>query len=81
MKYKGKQGNEHIFDGGYDKGELKLIERDNSDFLMFKSEKGDVLYIDEHLNVKHDPMDYIYYKDLQTAVNLMKILIKQLESE
>ena len=76
MKYKGKQGNKYIFDGGYDKGELKLIECYSSDFLKFKSDKGNVLYIDKHLNVKHDPMDYIYYKDLQTAVNLMEILIK-----
>jgi hypothetical protein len=77
VKYKGKQGNKYIFDGGYDKGELKLIECYSSDFLKFKSDKGKVLYIDKHLNVKHDPMDYIYYKDIQTAVNLMEILIKE----
>ena len=77
MKFKERIGNTFVFDGGYDLGELELVAVDSSDFLKYKSPKGDVVYIDPHLNIKHDPMDYLYYKDIQTAVNLMQILINE----
>lgn len=71
MKYKERRGNVFVFDGGSDSGELELVEHKYDDWLYFP--KGD-LYIREDLAIKHDSDDYCYYKDIQTAVNLMTIL-------
>lgn len=74
MKYKERRGNVFVFDGGYGSGELELIESDSTCFMLYIARGRDRVYIDENLNIKHDPIDYLYYEDIQTAVNLMTIL-------
>lgn len=70
MKFKEKRGNTFVFDGGYDLGELELLKLING-FFVFKG-----VYYNGDLEIcTFDSV--VPYKDIQTAVNLMQILINE----
>ena len=76
MKFKEKRGNTFVFDGGYDTDELEL------GYANYSSEMGAIykfkcVYISSSLHVNSDTESFLPYKDIQTAVNLMQILINE----
>lgn len=68
MKYKGKQGNSYLFE--CEGRECSLTHNTVDD--IFASNMG--VYIDRWLNTEYQ---YVYYKDIQTAVSMMQILIDE----
>lgn len=73
MKFKEKNSNVFVFDGGYADDELVLFEGKDDWFTLV----GTGLDIREDLSIRHESDGYAYYRDIQTAVNLMQILIKE----
>lgn len=70
MKFKEKRGNTVVFDGGYAGGELELLALNNG-FFLFNG-----IYLGSECNVcTFDEM--VKFSDIQTAVNLLQILIKE----
>jgi hypothetical protein len=67
MKYLRQENNRFIFEYGGDELELKQHE----DFGWF--EFSNVL-IDTDLDIAHKDFQYMHYKDIQTAVQMMTIL-------
>jgi hypothetical protein len=68
MKFKEKRGNVFVFDGGYTGEELELV-----------GSHGVYRYNTIHLNEKMHIWCFgiMSYQDIQTAVNLMQILINE----
>jgi hypothetical protein len=73
MKFKEKRGNVFVFDGGYAGGELELFELEDDWYRLADAD----LDIRKDFAIRHDAHDYAYQKDIQTAVNLMQILIEE----
>lgn len=74
MKFKEKRGNVFVFDGGYAGGELELIQRGcTGAFFWFGN-----LAVTKNLGISiAEDMINVPYRDIQTAVNLMQILIDE----
>lgn len=71
MKFKEQRGNVFVFDGGYAGGELRMVN--DGDWFIFKR-----LKVSKQLNIDlEDLMGVSSYKRIQTAVNLMQILIDE----
>lgn len=73
MKFKEQRGNVFVFDGGYAGGELELRTTLSGDAYVYET-SSDLLIIDKELNIS---CEYVSYTDIQTAVNLMQILINE----
>jgi len=75
MKFKEKRGNVFVFDGGYAGGELELVQ-DSYGFFNFNdvtiTEKQGKFCI-----ARNGVYGFMSYQDIQTAVNLMQILIDE----
>lgn len=74
MKFKEQRGSVFVFDGGYAGGELELLEHRYSDFYELL---GTDVSVREDLSIWHEDHSCAPYKDIQTAVNLMQILINE----
>lgn len=72
MKFKEQRGNVFVFDGGDTGGELELELIFHSGIECYRYEN---VLLDENLLVSL--MDSSPYNDIQTAVNLMQILINE----
>lgn len=75
MKFKEKIGNIFVFDGGYAGGELELMQ-DGYGYLIFKN----VIITEkqgEFCIAQNGIYGFMSYQDIQTAVNLMQILINE----
>ena len=70
MKFKEKRGNTFVFDGGYDLDELEL-EYLGDQMFNFKG------FISVSVEMEVVVCGVAHYKDIQTAVNLMQILINE----
>ena len=76
MKFKEKRGNTFVFDGGYAGEELEL------EYLGYSSTMGEMrkykhVIVTPSLHISKDVDSFIEFSDIQTAVNLMQILIKE----
>lgn len=74
MKFKEKRGNVYVFDGGYDSKELELKQLGCTGAFFWYGDVAvnkslEITIEDERINAP--------YKDIQTAVNLMQILINE----
>jgi len=77
MKFKEQRGNVFVFDGGYAGGELKLLkcqEKDEELGLVFKY-RHILISFSGHINT--ESIGFARHSDIQTAVNLMQILIEE----
>lgn len=69
MKFKEKRGSTFVFESHGE--ELKIIEAEKGFLFIFKD-----VWVDRSLSVR--TLEYsLKYEDIQTAVNLMQILIKE----
>jgi hypothetical protein len=73
MKFKEKRGNIFVFDGGYAGWELELLELKDGWYRFADAD----LDIRKDFAIRHDAHDYAHQRDIQTAVNLMQILINE----
>jgi hypothetical protein len=74
MKFKEKRGNIFVFDGGYAGDELTLEKKGcTGSFFWF----GSVAVTKNMAITIEDDRINVPYKDIQTAVNLMQILINE----
>ncbi len=74
MKFKEKRGNVFVFDGGYAGEELELRHSIFGMSTYSYYVNGDVILINRDLEVN---CEYMPFKEIQTAVNLVQILIKE----
>ena len=74
MKFKEKRGNVFVFDGGYAGGELEVLSTSLDNVITGIIYKGVVVWKDMDIDTCGK---IITYKDIQTAVNLMQILINE----
>ena len=74
MKFKEKRGNTFVFDRGYAGEELELRHSIFGANTYSYYVNGDVILITRDLEVN---CEYMPFRDIQTAVNLMQILIKE----
>lgn len=74
MKFKEKRGNTYVFDGGYAGQELEMSKGLYGGMMCWTYE-GVILFGDNH--VKTAMGEIVPFQDIQTAVNLMQILIKE----
>ena len=74
MKFKEQRGNVFVFDGGYAGGELELKQDFYGGMICFFY-KEVILFGDFHIKTMIG--ESAPYRDIQTAVNLMQILIKE----
>lgn len=72
MKFKEKRGDVFVFDGGYAGGELELERQGGKMSLFFRFKD---VYIKQNLEINTEFTST--YQDIQTAVNLVQILIKE----
>lgn len=76
MKFKEQKGNVFVFDGGSAGGELELLEYNKYDGLFYifmgnimMTKQLEVGFVEDRSSAK--------FSDIQTAVNLMQILIEE----
>ena len=74
MKFKEKRGNVFVFNGGYAGGELEVLSTKLDGVMKGITHKGVVVWKDMDIDTLGD---IVPYQDIQTAVNLMQILIKE----
>jgi len=72
MKFKEQRGNVFVFDGGYAGGELEVEKQGGKMSLFFRFKD---VYIKKNLEINTEFTSA--YQDIQTAVNLMQILINE----
>jgi len=73
MKFKEKRGNTFVFDGGYAGGEIEVLST-NLDYIKGITYRGVVVWNDMDIDTLGG---IVPFSDIQTAVNLMQILIKE----
>lgn len=73
MKFKEKRGNVFVFDGGYAGGEIEVVSIKLGQKTVIKY-KSVVAWNDMDIDTLGKKVKYI---DIQTAVNLMQILIDE----
>jgi len=73
MKFKEKRGNTFVFDGGYAGREIEVLST-NLDHRVGITYKAVVVWNDMDVDTLGE---IVQYSDIQTAVNLMQILIKE----
>lgn len=74
MKFKEQRGNTFVFDGGHAGGELELKQGLHGGMICFIYKKV-MLFGDLHIKTMMGEL--VPYTDIQIAVNLMQILIKE----
>jgi len=73
MKFKEKRGNKFVFDGDYAGLELEIEHIEGSCYRY----KYEDFFINKDLSICSTHAHKIKFSDIQTAVNLMQILIKE----
>jgi hypothetical protein len=74
MKFKEQRGSVFVFDGGYAGGELEVLSTKLDGVMTGITYKGVVVWNDMDVDTLGT---IVPYRDIQTAVNLMQILIDE----
>ena len=74
MKFKEQRGNVFVFDGGYAGKEIEVISTNLDSILSGIIYRGVVVWKDMDVDTCGK---IVQYRDIQTAVNLMQILIEE----
>ena len=74
MKFKEQRGNVFVFDGGYANSEIEVLSTKLDGVMTGITYKGVVVWKDMDVDTLGD---IIPYRDIQTAVDLMQILIEE----
>lgn len=74
MKFKEQRGNVFVFDGGYANSEIEVLSTNLDSVMTGITHKGVVVWKDMDVDTCGK---IVPYRDIQTAVNLMQILINE----